>query len=174
MQRKRTLAAEPREITKIDPTRMQQYPVPGDVIADLTDAFAFYDKENSGLITMVHFRNILQNFGFHNLSKKEIDDELKRADPEFLKKKFVDYDTVKLVIGYRYQKGGKDEEARECFHLFDKRDKNFINAQEIKYVLSNQLEFPISDQDVVDFMEVVDPNNNGNVNFRDFMKIYTS
>ena len=65
---------------------MGSVPLPGDIIADLQDAFAFYDKDDVGYIQMTHFRNILHNFGFHSMSKKEIDDELKRADPEFLKR----------------------------------------------------------------------------------------
>ena len=35
---------------------------------------------------MTHFRNILHNFGFHRLSKKEIDEELRKHDPDFLKR----------------------------------------------------------------------------------------
>ncbi len=96
-------------------------------MADLQDAFSFYDKEESGYISMAHFRNILHNFGFHRMSKKEIDDELRRADSDFLKRQAVDFDTVKFVIGYRWAKGGKEEESREAFKLFDKRERNFIN-----------------------------------------------
>mmetsp|Transcript_13496 Transcript_13496/g.13232 ORF Transcript_13496/g.13232 Transcript_13496/m.13232 type:complete len:95 (-) Transcript_13496:121-405(-) len=94
---------------------------------------------------MYHFRNILQNFGFHKLSKKEIDDDLKRADPDFLKKLSVDFDTVKLVVGFRWHKGGKEDETRECFKIFDKKDKNYISIQDLKTVLSNYLDFPINE-----------------------------
>ena len=102
---------------------------------------------------MTHFRNILHNFGFHRLSKKEIDEELKtRADPDFLKRQAVDFDTVKFVVGYRWNKSGKEDEARECFKLFDKRDRNYINAGDLKQVLSNYLEFPVSENDIQDFI----------------------
>lgn len=131
--------------TKIDSSRLSQVPLPSDILADVSDAFAFYDKEETGFISMQHFRNILQNYGFHRMSKKEIDDELKRADPEFLKRQAVDFDTVKYVVGYRWHKGGKEDESRECFKLFDKRDRNQINHNDLKTVLSNYLEFPISE-----------------------------
>ena len=133
---------------KIDPTKLSSVPLPGDVLADLQDAFAFYDKEDTGYISMTHFRNILHNFGFHRMSKKEIDDELKRADPEFLKRQMVDFDTVKFVVGYRWNKGGKEDESRECFKLFDKRERNYITPSELKQVLSNYLEFPVTEQDI--------------------------
>ena len=82
------------------------------------------------------------------MTKKEIDDELRRADPEFLKRTSVDFDTVKFVIGYRWNKGGKEEESRECFKLFDKRDRNTITSNELKQVLGSYLDFPVSEQDI--------------------------
>ena len=101
---------------------------------------------------MTHFRNILHNFGFHRLSKKEIDEELKKADNDFLKRQGVDFDVCKYVVGYRWNKSGREDEARECFKLFDKRDKNYITASDLKQVLSNFLEFPVSEQDINDFI----------------------
>ena len=39
---------------------------------------------------------------------------------------------MKYVVGYRWTKSGKEDEARECFKLFDKRDRNYINAGDLK------------------------------------------
>ena len=105
---------------------------------------------------MSHFRNILHNFGFHKMAKRDIDEDLKRADAQILSKQTVDFDIVKFVVGYRWNKGGKDLEAQECFQLFDKRDRKAINANEIKAVLSSYLEFPVSEQDIQDFMAECD------------------
>ena len=101
-------------IAKVDPARINSYPLPGDMLADLQDAFNFYDKANDGYISMNHFRNILHNYGFHRLSKKEQDEELKKADSDFLKRTAVTFDVVKYVIGYRWNKSGREDEAREC------------------------------------------------------------
>ena len=119
-------------LARVDPARINTVNLPGDVLADLQDAFSFYDKENNGYITMTHFRNILHNFGFHRLSKKEIDEELRKHDPDFLKRTAVDLPTVKYACSYRWNRSGKEDEARECFKLFDKRDRNFIVAADLK------------------------------------------
>ena len=66
---------------RVDAAKVAQYPLPGDILADLQDAFNFYDKEETGYISMSHFRNILHNFGFHRMAKRDIDEDLKRADP---------------------------------------------------------------------------------------------
>ena len=73
-------------LARVDPARINQINLPGDVLADLQDAFNFYDKAGDQYISMTHFRNILHNFGFHRLSKKEIDEELKKHDSDFLKR----------------------------------------------------------------------------------------
>ena len=132
----------------VDVSRLANYPIPGEILSDLQDAFRHYDKEDSGIISITHFRNILHNFGFHKMSKKEIDDELKRNDIDPNKRQSVDFDAVRLAVAYRWNKGGKDDEARECFKLFDKRDKNYISANDLKAVLPNYLEFPVTDSEI--------------------------
>ncbi len=41
-------------LARVDPARINTVNLPGDVLADLQDAFSFYDKENNGYITMTH------------------------------------------------------------------------------------------------------------------------
>ena len=142
---------------RMDPSKAAQFPLPGDILADLQDAFNFYDKEETGYISIAHFRNILHNFGFHRMAKRDIDEDLKRADPQIFSKQSVDFEIVRFVVGYRWAKGGKDMEALECFQLFDKRDRKQINQNEIKTVLSSYLEFPVSEKDIEDFMAECDP-----------------
>ena len=61
----------------------------------MQDAFNFYDKESTGYISLNHFRNILHNFGFNKMSKKEIDDDLRKNDIDPTKRTQVDFDSVR-------------------------------------------------------------------------------
>lgn len=148
--------------------------LPGDMLNDLTEAFAFYDKDDSSYISIPHFRNILHNFGFHRLSKREIDDEMRRQDIDFLKRNCADFNFTKHVIAYRWNKVGATEEAKECFRLFDKRDRDVITFKDIKDVLSSMLEFPVTDHDVEEFITECDPTGSGQVTGRAFVKLYNS
>ena len=149
--------------------------LPGDQIYDLTEAFVFYDKEETGFISIPHFRNILHNFGFHRLSKREIDADLIKNDPEFMKRNCVDMGFCKHVIAYRWvAKDGRGDEAKECFRVFDKKERNVVSLQEIKAVLTEYISSSLTDDDVKDFMKEVDPNNNGHIASRDFIKLYQS
>ncbi len=48
--------------------------LPGDMLADLTDAYNYYEKNlGLGVISIDHFKNILHNFGYHKSNKKDQD-----------------------------------------------------------------------------------------------------
>ena len=149
--------------------------LPGDQIFDLTEAFMFYDKEENGIISIAHFRNILHNFGFHRLSKRDIDTDLQRCDPDFMKRNCVDLNFCKHVVGYRWAaKGGREEEARECFKVFDKRERNVVSTAEIKKEVIEQLGQFATDEDVRDFLKEIDPQNTGQVTSKEFVKLFLS
>ena len=94
---------------------------------DLKMAFDHYDHEGTGLISIPHFRNILHNFGFHKMQKRDVDTEISHTDKEFMKRNCVDLAFAKHVIAYRWFKQGREEEAKECFKVFDKKDRNTVS-----------------------------------------------
>ena len=132
------------------PERSTAGNLPSEMAADLQECFNHYLEEGQFTIPDYLFRNILQNFGFHKMGPRDIEEELKKSDPEILKRNAVDFAFVKHVVTYRWNKGirsesGKDEEAKECFRLFDKRDRQVITATDIKPVLAQYLPFPPTD-----------------------------
>ena len=139
----------------------------------MQDAFNFYDKDSTGHISLNHFRNILHNFGFNKMSKKEIDDDLRKNDIDPTKRTQVDFDSVRSTVASRWHKSAKDDEARECFKLFDKRDKGYITMNDLKSVLPNYLEFPVTDNELQELISECDPNSTGNIREKEFMKLYT-
>ena len=157
----------------VETSKFSAYPIPGEILSDLQDAFKFYDKEDTGNISIPHFRNILHNFGFNKMSKKEIDDELRKIDPDFSKKTQVDFELVRTAVSVRWNKNGKVDEARECFRLFDKRDKGYVTANDLKLVLPNYLEFPVTDAEIQELIAECDPNATGNIRENEFIKLYT-
>ena len=108
--------------------------LPPEMAADLQECFNHYLEEGEYTIPDYLFRNILQNFGFHKMGPRDIEDELKKSDPEILKRNAVTFEFVRHVVTSHWTKGhksgeaGRDEEAKECFRLFDKRDRQFITA----------------------------------------------
>ena len=58
MQSSKTQGRLPRDqvnLSVVDPAKVNQYYLPGDINAELEEAFKYYDKEDLGWITMPHF-----------------------------------------------------------------------------------------------------------------------
>ena len=124
--------------------------LPPEMASDLEECYNHYLEAEEHTIPDYLFRNILQNFGFHKMGPRDIEEELKKSDPEILKCNCVNFEFVRHVVTYHWNKGirsesGKDEEAKECFGLFDKRGRGLITAQDIKPVLAQYLPFPPTD-----------------------------
>ena len=104
-----------------------------------------------------------------------MDDELRRHEIDLNKRSAFDYETTKNVVAYRWMKGGgKDEEAKDCFRLFDRRDRGFVGSNDIKNVIGNYLEFPVTDVEVNELVEFADNQRNGQISVKDFMRFYNS
>ena len=177
--KKPAVVQQVRRITKTPERAPPGGNIPPEMASDLQECFNHYLEEGEFTIPDYLFKNILQNFGFHKMGPRDIEEELKKSDPDFLKCTAVDFAFCKYVVTYHWHKSirsepGKDEEAKECFRLFDKRDRQVITAQDIKPVLSMYLQFQIGDQDVMDFMSECDKNGNGHVTFLDFKALYLS
>lgn len=108
------------------------------------------------------------------MTKKEIDDELKKNEIDPNKRTQIELEWVQLAVGYRYNRGGKDEEARECFKLFDKKEKNYITINDLKGVLPNFLEFPVPEVEIQELLSECDPNGTGSITFGDFKQLYNA
>ena len=80
--------------------------LPNDMLSDLQDLFQFFDKDNIGLISQKSFESIIYNFGFNRISIKEKNDELVRTDPRFFERTGYDFNILKTVVNYRWNKGG--------------------------------------------------------------------
>ena len=161
------------------PDKMNIGNLPSEMAADLQECFDHYREEGEYTIPDYLFRNILQNFGFHRMGPRDIEEELKKSEPEWLKCNAVDFQFVRHVVTYHWNKGirsesGKDEEAKECFGLFDKRGRQFITAQDIKPMLSQFLPFPPTDQDVIELVAECDKDGKGHVTFAEFKQLYLS
>ena len=108
------------------------------------------------------------------MSKKEIDEELKRHTIDLNKRKTFDFDIVKQVVTFRLMKSkGIDDEAKECFKLIDTREKNYVTANDLKASLTQALDFPVTEQDINEFLEIAGADD-GHLHLNSFIKLYNS
>ena len=102
-------------------------------------------------------------------------DELKRHDIEFEKDKSYDMDTLRNVVGWRLMKGGgREEEAKEAYKLFDKREKGNIGTHDVRSVVNQYINFSVSDAEIKEFIDLADSskNNRSQISQNDFISFY--
>ena len=54
-------------------------------------------------------------------------------------------------------RGGREDEAKECFHIFDKKEKSFVSFHDVALVLREYIRSDLSDDEVREFMKEIDP-----------------
>ena len=98
-------------------------------------------------------------------------------EQEILKSNSITFETCRHVVVTNWNNGGREEEARDCFRLFDWKGKNFINAGDLKQTWSKYIDFPVSENDIQDFISIISEcggnvDGSGNVPFKSFAKFY--
>ena len=80
----------------------------------------------------------------------------------------VGWNELVTIVSRRWAKGGKDQEIRDTFRTFDKRDKGQVTQSDMKAVLQQYLDIQITDQEIQEAFEELDQNENGFLTFEDF------
>ena len=102
--------------------------------------------------------------------------EMLKTDPDFPNRNAVSLKFCQQVIAFHWVKGlkepGKDQEANECFKLFDKKDAQKISESNLREVLSKYLPFTATEQELKEFIEETDKTGSGYINYQDFKDLY--
>ena len=64
------------------------------------------------------------------------------------------------------------QECLEAFKVIDRYERYFIKPTDLKQVLSEYLDHPVTDQDIADIMAACDKNNTGSISYNDFRKFF--
>ena len=82
----------------------------------------------------------------------------------------MDFEFLKSAVAYRWNKSGQNEEVKDAFKVFDKRERNFISIHDLKVVFDEYLE--VSKTELEEIMQECDKNGTGNISFKEFQKLY--
>ncbi|KAF8655572.1 hypothetical protein HU200_061119 [Digitaria exilis] len=156
-------------------------------ISEFREAFAFFDKDGDGCITMEELATVMGSLQGHRPSSDELHEMIRDADAdgngtiefaEFLalmarKKK------TSTSAGAGGDGGGAaggdedddpDEELREAFKVFDKDQNGYISAAELRHVMINLGE-KLTDEEVEQMIREADLDGDGQVNYDEFVRM---
>lgn len=140
-------------------------------VDDLRAAVTIYEtEEQPGVIQMNYVRGILWNFGFWRLTSKDFEKELMSHDID-TKRTYLEWNELLSIVTRKYYAGGKEQEMKDTFKIFDRRDRGTTTVSEIKAALQSKLEVPVSENEVNEMFEMagLDPSNV--ITLNDFMSV---
>lgn len=133
----------------------------------LEEAFNLFDKDGSGTISTSEFGMVLRAIGL-NPTDKEIETFVDQLDTN--KSGRLEFNEFRVFYNDYKKKHKNSQEAIEnAFKLFDKDDNGYIEAKELKSILSRCGQ-KISDEEVQEMIAVADVDKDGKINYKEFAK----
>jgi Ca2+-binding EF-hand superfamily protein len=119
---------------------------------------------------MSQARGILWNFGFWRMTSKEFEKELDSNGVD-ISRNLIEWNQLVAIVTKRYYDGGREQELKDTFKIFDRREKGTTSVNEIKNSLQTRLEVPISENEVSEMLEMAGLSNTGNISLDEFMNL---
>lgn len=137
-----------------------------DKVKEIKEAFEIFDEDKDGYLNKNQLQLTLMCLGY-NLQVSEVDEifenfSLNKEEIDF--KRFADY------LGKRNKEYDFEEELMECFEDLDKDKDGKISDKELKYALLTLGE-ELSDGEIKELIDQVNPNGNGYFDYKDFLKL---
>lgn len=104
------------------------------------------------------------------MTSKEFEKELMTNGID-LTRNTIEWGDLVNIVTKRYYNGGRDQELKDTFKVFDKRDKGMTTVVDIKNSLQSRLEVPISDNEVTEMLEMAGLANASNISLEDFIAL---
>jgi len=137
-----------------------------DQIEEFKEAFALFDKDGDGTISVDELGIVMRSLG-RNLSKEDLMVMIAEVDedgsgeiefPEFLR----------LIVS-KMQNTDSVDEMREAFLVFDRDKSGSVSASELKHVMNNLGE-QVTDEEVEEMIKAADADGDGELSFDDFLQ----
>ena len=138
--------------------------------AEYREAFALFDKNGDGTITVVELGTVMRQMG-QNPTEAELQDMINEVDADG--DGTLDFDEFCNMMARRMKESDQEEELRERFKLFDKDGNGLIDRDELRMVMA-QLGEKLSADDIDEMINDADRNGDGLIDYNEFVKYMTS
>ena len=134
-------------------------------IAEYQEAFSLFDKDGDGKITAKELGTVMRSFGT-NPTEPELQEMIDEVDVDG--NGTIEFSEFLAIAARKIKDSDMEEEIRKVFRVFDKNDNGFISFNELRRVLTNLGE-KLSDEEVVEMIEEADLDNDGHINYEEFV-----
>ncbi|KAF6371479.1 calmodulin like 3 [Rhinolophus ferrumequinum] len=139
-------------------------------VAEFREAFSLFDKDGDGSITTQELGTVMRALG-QNPTQAELQAMVSEIDQDG--NSTVDFSEFLGVMARRMKDRGSEEEIREAFRVFDKDGNGLVSAAELRHVMT-RLGEKLSDQELEEMIRAADVDDDGQVNYEEFVRMLVS
>ncbi|XP_067145181.1 calcium-binding protein E63-1-like [Centruroides vittatus] len=148
---------------------MENYQLSDNQIQELKAAFSMLDKNQDGRVSATEIKFMLDNFGIY-LTDSTIQHLIQQASGK--NDGLID-ESEFLAWMASHQQALTDDETEDliaAFRVFDRDRNGYITRDELK-VAMDLIGEPMSEQQLDDLLEMIDVDNDGRINYEEFVKM---
>ena len=139
---------------------------PEDILVQISCAFNLFDTDKDGFLKAKDFLRVFEQVGIKlsEANKKEMINSFSTNENEtdISIKDFV------ALVNSRMKNDESEEEILEMFKIFDKKGSGKVSINDIRCVLEDDIDEPVSQQELEDLMFMWDKNKDGYLDYLEF------
>jgi len=138
-----------------------------ETLEEYKEAFNLFDRNGDGSITTGELGTVMRALG-QNPTEAELADMINSIDTDGNGViTFIEF--VKLMVS-KSRNADSEEELMEAFKVFDRNGDGYVNAAELRHVLTHIGE-KLDEDEVDDLLREADVDGEGQIKYADFVKI---
>ncbi|XP_064624270.1 calmodulin-like isoform X2 [Lineus longissimus] len=140
-----------------------------DQVAEFREAFALFDKNGDGQISVGELGIVIRSLG-QNPTDKDLRQMINDVDAD--SSGTIDFSEFLDMMARKMKDTDSDEELKEAFKVFDEDGDGSISAAELRHVMLNLGE-KMSDEEVTDMIREADLDGDGQIDYQEFVSMMT-
>ena len=145
--------------------------IPEEVLSEYQDLFDSYDLNKNGKIERKEMKTILKKLGKESTNEEieQIWKSMNKIESDYT----ISFDDfIEFIKRYNLSKNSMStDDIINAFEIFDKNHDGTISINEFKHILMD-LGQKFSEDEVNEIITEIDLDNNGKINYRDFVEFW--
>lgn len=141
----------------------------GETIKEFREAFALFDKDGDGSISVSELGIVMRNMG-QNPTEAELKQMIQEVDADG--NGLIDFAEFVTLLARKMNNTDKDAEIREAFNVFDKDGSGKISGDELRSIMKSLGE-DLTEEEIQQMMREADKNGDGEIDYEEFVQLLT-